>query len=565
MVRCFSKCRKLPKTECFPPKCDYINGKKTSYCRLGYKYKMNADCEPELRQSRGKQTKQTKQTKQIKSFEDRMKKANATRKIQRFMKSLKNKKLNLNENKSQSSDYSEERLKKINGFEERMKKTNATRKIQKFMKKYEGKRKALFLKSICSDSGVCIAFGREDNAIKRFFDNFNNFGLLSKPAKTIGIESRNGFVKELTYEKEGYVSNAILKSTSSSQSDNPLYEGLVGKFINKKAKIFPCFLETYGIYNYNSQDVYLKMNANLTSPSVLESGLTKLTTVNKTDINNSCRTPELMCVLIQHIKNAKSLNDVLEESQDYDSEDDEGGNDYSDFVSNDLLSILFQIYVPLNIISDEFTHNDLHSDNVLLYQPVKGSYIEYHYHFKNGEICSFKCKYIAKLIDYGRCYFNDINGTGITASSENIYNAVCAEKECSSCGEKRGYKWLNEQPTPKNKYTSAKVRNKSHDLRLLDIIYDAYEELIDYSAPELTELFKKLEFDREIDGIPENLTPGFPNKINNVGDVMIFLKNIVKLPGLIHKNNNAYSRISKLGDLHIYVEEDKPMRFIPVK
>jgi hypothetical protein len=563
MVKCFSKCKKKPRGECFPPECNYINGKKRSYCRLGYKYKMNANCETEVRILKGKQSRR----KRIKTFEDRMKTTNATRKIQKFMKNIKNKKqilsintnANANETGSPSLEYSESKLKKINEFNERIKKTTATRKIKKFMKKYEGKRKALFLKSICSDSGVCIAFGREENVIKKFFDNFNNFGLLSKPATTIGKRSANGFVKELTYEKEGYVSNSILKSTSSEKTDNPLYEGLVGLFINKKAKIFPCFLETYGIYNYNTKDAYLEMKDNaLTNPSVLETGLTKITKVNEMHINNSCKYPELTAVLIQHLKDAISLNDVMEPDDDDDS--------FELFFLNDFLYVLFQIYVPLSIISDEFTHNDLHTDNVLLYEPVKGSYIEYHYHFKNdNKILSFKCKYITKLIDYGRCYFNDKTETGIYAGSENIYNAVCAKKECVSCGAMQGYKWLNQMPNPDNSYTSSRYRNKSHDLRLLDIIYDTYEDEINNYAPELKTLFKNLVFYREIDGAPEKLTPGFPDKINFVGDVMTFLNTKVQNPQIINKNNQAYSGLSKLGDLHIYAQEDKPMSFIPVQ
>ena len=47
------------------------------------------------------------------------------------------------------------------------------RVVQRFMNKTKHKRIARFLLSVCSDSGVCIAFGKEINKIKAFFGNFN--------------------------------------------------------------------------------------------------------------------------------------------------------------------------------------------------------------------------------------------------------------------------------------------------------------------------------------------------------------------------------------------------------
>jgi len=78
--------------------------------------------------------------------------------------------------------------------------------IQKFMIKHRHKIRFEYLKAICSDSGVCIAFGRESEKIKDFFNGFVNFDFIVKPIKKIGEPSTNGFVHEIKYEREGYKS-----------------------------------------------------------------------------------------------------------------------------------------------------------------------------------------------------------------------------------------------------------------------------------------------------------------------------------------------------------------------
>ena len=55
--KCFSTCRKRSKTECNHPMCLYNDGRQYKYCRLNHVYKMNAACEPELRERKGKTSK----------------------------------------------------------------------------------------------------------------------------------------------------------------------------------------------------------------------------------------------------------------------------------------------------------------------------------------------------------------------------------------------------------------------------------------------------------------------------------------------------------------------------
>jgi hypothetical protein len=575
MVKCFSKCRNKPRSECLPPKCSYVNGQKRSYCRLAHRYTINDECEPEPRIVKGKQTKRKNNTiesesindssNKLKSFERRIKKSNATRKIQKFMKNIKNK------NKkeilsispiSQDTSYSSvsnprSNEEEINEFKEKVKKTNATRKIKKFMKKYEGKRKALFLKTICSDSGVCIAFGKEENKIKKFFDNFNNFDLLSKPAKRIGEVSVNGFVKELTYEKEGYLSNAILKSSTKNDSDNLFYEGLVGQFINKQAKIYPCFVETYGMYYYNSLGAFLVTKNNEFTPSeVLRVGLSKIKDIDTSTFEKSCVDSLKMAILIQHLNDAKTLNDLLKNTP---------------FLKNDLLYILFQVYAPLVSLGTIFTHYDLHTNNVLLYEPVKNSYIEYHYVTKDGQTLSFKSKYIAKIIDYGRSYFNDKSGNEVTLSSKTIYKQLCDIPNCANCGYDKGFQWLQGSPNPDNYFISSSYRNISHDLRLVDYIKAVYGIMIKQYNPSVYKILQRVKYGEGITnpddkhfGTKENISPGGAY-INNLLDIWKYLSGTIIQPSHQQENDNNYASLTKLGDLRVYLNTNKPMEFIPVK
>jgi thiamine kinase-like enzyme len=458
-------------------------------------------------------------------------------------------------------------------FRERVKKANATRKIKKFMKKHQQKRTAHFLKAICSDADVCMAFGTEADKIKKYFDDFNNFDLLSKPAKQIGSESANGFVKDLTYEKNGYVANAILKSSTSDSADNLLYEGLVGQFLNKQGKRFPCFLETYGIYQYKpNEPAYIEMKTHrLSDPVVLKLGLKKLQRVHPVHLEFACEYSRYMAVLIQHLNNAQTFKDLLSDNL---------------FINQDLLNVLYQVYMPLAHLAKNFTHFDLHYSNVLLYEPIRGKYIQYHYHTGESTITSFKCRYIAKIIDYGRCFFNDDENLGFTGNSKGIYTEVCFANKCEDCGLNVGFDMLVPKTKPqleKASFIYSQEANQSHDLRLLymtlcdmkltrrtdaagPLIIEALEKVVYGKGITLTkqqkDLLKVLPNKWVYYGTKENKTSGLPKKVNNVTDAYKELERLVSIIGFKNANEYYYRSLNKLGDLHIY-DNGRPMRYVP--
>ena len=520
--KCFSSCRRNPEKECNPPRCKYINTKKYDYCRLSAKYKMNPFT---CRVSR--------------KFKKNEIQPHAQKVIQRFL--LKHKKNN-----------------------KTLKNTKASNKIAQFMRRTTQKRRARFLKAICQDSGVCIAFGTENKKIIDFFNRFVNFDFV-KRIKRIGIASENGFVNEIEYKKYNYLAHAVLKSSTSKESDNLAYEYLVGQFINKKTSQFPCFLETYGLYQYTAEYKWHHVkNTKLIQSNVLKDSLRIL---DKFDASTACENSKFLAILIQHIKNAESLGSFLESSINL------------PFLANELTAVLYQIYFPLSKMASEFTHYDLHTNNVLLYTPVKGKYIHYHYHFSDNIVVEFYSTYIAKIIDYGRCYFKD----GAKSSTKFVDDELCVNPDCEpDCGYDYGFSWFDKDLKEGNYFLSAYHNNPSHDLRLMKIADNFLEKQTapmigqlktnvyyqTYIEP-IADLLKKINYGAGISdrkskffGTEPNLTHGLPNSVNNVKDAEKGLRVILTNSDYKKLLQSNIQNKEKLGDLHVY--HDRPMRFEPV-
>ncbi len=434
------------------------------------------------------------------------------------------------------------------------------------MKKTEDKRRSKFLQIICSDSGVCIAFGKERTKIFDFFNGFTNFDFL-KSTRSIGSQSENGFIKELEYEREGYKAHAILKSSRSWGADNLLYEYVVGQVINKYfLNKFPCFVETYGHYRYRSGSG-LRDKFRIAGPGKIDMKQL-LTPYDKSSIPiaESCSASIYMCILIQHINEASSIADKV-----YNTTYQRKPNPKKDvdFIMNDLLYSLFQIYYPLCLMRNNYTHYDLHDGNVILYKPVRDKYIHYHYHYNNGTIVSFKSQYISKIIDYGRSFFNidqDEIYPGLRDSMD-YYNMLCELPECNEddemCGEERGYGWMEPFLSENKFYISSSTRNMSHDLRLLTLLRNNWDKVNYQSNQNYVELQNMLEkvYYKLLYGTPEVESNFNSSKIMNVCDAEHEIMKLIQRPQQINANNDYYSRMSKLGDLYIY--EDNLMKYIP--
>lgn len=396
----------------------------------------------------------------------------------------------------------------------------AAKKISRFMTQpqIQEKRRGEFLKIICSDSNVCIAFGTEDKKIRTFFNEFIDFQYVVPPIKKIGKVSANGFVNEIMYNRNGYIAYSVLKSSLTPKSDNLMYEYIVGKYLNKMSIYYPCFLKTYGIYEYVNVSDYNNMSSNTTiQDTSLLNRLARIETSEPptvSELEKACNRSQYMCILVQHIKNAIPLRLV---------------KGIATYFS------LYQVYFALYCMHNSYTHYDLHARNVVCYRPAPKKYIHFIYHMKNGDMFDFNTYYLAYIIDYGRNYFYENEENNSSILRETLCRTTCP----TNCGNEEGFRF-----TPK-------VPNRSMDLRLLNVLeqtnnIDLSEEIV------FKEKFRT----------PELIESGFiEDRINNVSDAFEVIADKVfnlKEKMTTYLISNDYT---KLGTLHIYENGNTPAYF----
>jgi len=538
--KCFSHCRKKPFDDCKTRFCNFTNGKTRKYCRLSSKYKLDKECNV---------------------IKKPITKSVARKRIQNFIISKKTKSPKHLANKT---------IKK-----------NPGKLIANFMFKKRHKIKAEFLKSICSDSGFCIALGNEAKKITDFFDGFINFKYATGNVKNIGSVSANGFVKEFIFEREGYKSYAILKSSQLSNSDSLVFEYMVGRFINTLIPKFPCFVKTYGLLKYVDIPEYnrAKKNNN-TSIDVYKQYLHPVPdTSDVTLLNNSCN-PEakLYCVLIEHISKPSDIRDLTIL-----------GNLISNLASNDekhqftyeLPYCLYQLYFTLNCLKTQFTHYDLHTGNVLLYKPVEYGYITYHYH-SGSKVITFESQYIIKIIDYGRSFFSNLG----TNTSKHVVDTLCdasATPNCNhhyTCGNEFGYNFTDKIPDKSKWMITSYIKNESHDLRYLNQIKDTIPDWSNgYKQTKLCKLLKKVKYGKGIKNINEKDYGTEENLSTNAKDIFNVTQAYQHLEKLLEEIIPTDKMLGypyfegmtimhhlhpyhKLGDLYIY-DDGRNMNYRP--
>ncbi len=374
-----------------------------------------------------------------------------------------------------------------------------------------------YLSRVCPKAEQCLTFGPNSAVVKEYFDNFVTFKyLLPQPIGiTVLSSGANGSVKKLVYKRGNYETSALLKMGLQTNSDNTLFEAFLGyNYINVQNMYFPCFVETYGAF---------KGEHTVKIPSSATEEYVKL----------SCVQPKTNSNLIQHITRAMTLTTMVKFSESM--KNDKNIN----FFRLQIIKTLYQVYAPLNALKNEFTHYDLHTDNVILYRVPNSKFIEMRYYKNSKDIeVSFLTSVVAKIIDYGRCY---------TPLNRQYYDMVCAVKSCAgTCGSKVGYVWLNDEPSANNYYISSLRPNISHDLRLAYLVgkglgqqYNMFNGLLNYTHQY---------------GVTETASDPTHPKIDNISDMTDSLLGFIR--EYTQQPSNNVSAI-----LHIYLDRSKPMRY----
>jgi len=416
------------------------------------------------------------------------------------------------------------------------------------MVRYQGDLKVASKNNFICWENTCLAFGEVANQVKGFFNGFTTFHYASKIIKRIGKVSANGFVFEIRNETRQHVAYSVLKSAQQTNSDNLMYEYNVGLFLNSLVNKFPCFVETYGLFKYKTDRQWQRFS-NINANQIVDKfALQNALLIQPLDYEMGCLESKMMAVLIQHLPDPKTMHNLVHQP---------------DFVKNELIYALFQLYMPLAFLMDKFTHYDLHLENILLYEPMKNGYIEYHYHFNNGGIVSFKSSYLLKIIDYGRSFFFDTEEN----NSLKIYEQISFNTKCL---QEAGFDWLqddSEDPYGTHKYfISSQHRNISHDLLPLERIRLLFMNKAIFLPLEISDLVKKVDYRNEQGqlneyGKKENAEKGSPLSVNNVGDAAQIVMNIISTTEYMQANINSNRLKKKLGDLHIFPGSNKDMQF----
>jgi hypothetical protein len=173
-----------------------------------------------------------------------------------------------------------------------------------------------------------------------------------------------------------------------------------------------------------------------------------------------------------------------------------------------MVQILLQIYIPLGLLEKQFTHYDLHTGNVLIYTLPANKYVTLTYTIPGRtEPIKMKTKYIAKIIDYGRCFFN--NGV---VSSANFYNNNIHNKAvCRNNLRQTGYGWFG----PNHVNLNPGLVNKTRDLWLVWLYKTSLTGVSGLHPdlhPDLTNLYRNIRIGH-LTGNPVNPDYGYPSDL----------------------------------------------------
>jgi hypothetical protein len=145
---------------------------------------------------------------------------------------------------------------------------------------------------------------------------------------------------------------------------------------------------------------------------------------------------------------------------------------------------------------------------------------------------------LAKIIDYGRCYYEGNN------TFFDVPNSDCLG-------------FMDSVPNPRNSYITMKVPNVSHDLRLINSLKGVN------FFPELNNIINMVKYDGNY-GTPAIYKSGLSkNKIMNVVDAFTKLKELAIQRESI--NNGDFRDIEVAGHMNTYCDDSgRKVEFVTV-
>jgi len=392
--------------------------------------------------------------------------------------------------------------------------------------------------SLCLDPDYCIMLGIHTNSIKNIFNDYHSFDYATK-IRPLGVPSVNGFIRQIFYNRsvdgKQYTSTAILKSARDNPNvDNLYYEYQVGIFINYISKLFPIFVDTYGLLVYKNEAAYNNILGEKWYPPLNKYLSERLHFIASNDqsMSYSCQHANYIALLVETVKDSVTLDKLIPNQL---------------FQQYDLFPTCFLIYSILSILKNKFTHYDLHHQNVMMIPCLdQKGYFQYNLHLMSGIVVVIKSRYLPKIIDYGRCFYYMDQTTNSMVFSQQ----VC--QNCQNCGKSSGFGWLN---SINNSYINSSVRNISHDLRLIKMISSLVKNNVF-----MKDISEKIVYDNQYGTAENTMSIGDNNRINNVTDMAFYLYDLWKN----HKSNcfpEFPSDFKMYAKFDIYLDDVKPSAY----
>jgi len=410
------------------------------------------------------------------------------------------------------------------------------------------------LNQLCGSIGIdlCLSLTQYRMDILKLFDGFKYFNNMKDFLEPVGNISVNGFVRRLTYEVENIKTYAILKSALNKMSDNLIYEYLVGRQLNMLRNIFPCFVETYSIYSYKKNEHWKECKK--TSAIISSEELNSYLVLRESDYTEMIfEEPEKAAILIENIPSAIPLSQFMTIRERITADDFTA---IVDFAEIELIYCLYQIYYVLDILKYDFTHYDLHDENIMIVKLPEGKYITYHFKTSDDKEVVFNSIYCVKIIDYGRSFFSKI--------SMEVYDIVDKyakefiernpTRNRSSVLKSIGFHSMSEESYV-NFRIKSQARNMSHDLRLLHENIVPKLKVLSERNPSserltlLKRVLSKINYGRGMFnwlglGTDEIIAEEYTGTISNVGQAEKALRSLIP-------TQPSYSSFTKMGDLYI--------------
>ena len=259
----------------------------------------------------------------------------------------------------------------------------------------------------------------EGEQTKRVFHFFDDFDLTSPLVANLNeldtttvtkmgqkYVNVNGKIYTVTFEKDGYFAVGLLK-TMKKHSDNLMMEYVNGLFLSQFCSIVPSLLPTYGFYRFDRPAYEVEFDL---------ASLKRLTKIDLEGYNweEQCRDAEKCVLLTQYLDKSQTLTQFFDNKH----------------CKKYIMGVLFQVYYTLYVLRGNFTHKDLHVNNVLVHD-FGGPVTFVFRHPDDGREKTFSCRYLAKLIDVSRA--NTRNAPGLT--SESMFAAI----HRTTCGNSSMY------------------------------------------------------------------------------------------------------------------------------